>query len=88
MNSIHLGWSPFFEKQLTPDERIRYSAGRIIEERKNYYVLLTDDGREVLASLAGKLQHEAHSHGRLPSVGDWVCVSIRSGEERAWLATP
>jgi ribosome biogenesis GTPase len=83
VNSIQLGWSPFFEKQLSPDDRTRYSAGRIIEERKNYYVLLTDDGREVLASLAGKLQHEAYSRGRLPSVGDWVCVSIRSGEERA-----
>jgi len=57
--------------------------GRIIEERKNYYVLLTDDGREMLASLAGKLQHEAFSRGKLPSVGDWVCVSVRAEEQRA-----
>ena len=80
MNSIHLGWSPFFENQLGPGDRLRYSVGRIIEERKNHYVLLTDDGHEVLASLAGKLQHEAFSRGKLPSVGDWVCVSIRAEE--------
>ena len=83
MNSIHLGWSPFFENQLASSDRSRYSVGRIIEERKNYYLLLTDDGREVLASLGGKLQHEAYSRGKLPSVGDWVCVSIRAEEERA-----
>jgi len=83
VNSIHLGWSPFFENQLASSDRSRYSVGRIIEERKNYYLLLTDDDREVLASLAGKLQHEAYSRGKLPSVGDWVCVSIRAEEERA-----
>ncbi len=42
MNSIDLGWSPFFENQLAPDDRPRYSVGRIMEERKNYYLLLTD----------------------------------------------
>ena len=83
MNSIHLGWSPFFESQLGPCDRPRYSVGRIIEERKNCYVLLTDDSSEVLAPLAGRLQHEAFSRGKLPSVGDWVCMSVRAGEERA-----
>ena len=49
MNSIHLGWSPFFENQLASGDRSRYSVGRILEERKNCYVLLTEDGRELLA---------------------------------------
>ena len=83
MNSIHLGWSTFFEDQLAPDDRSRYSVGRILEERKNCYVLLTEDGREVLASLAGKLQHDASGRGELPSVGDWACASIRADEGRA-----
>jgi len=83
VNSIHLGWSPFFEDQLASGDRSRYSVGRILEERKNYYVLLTEDGREVLASLAGKLQHEASGRGDLPSVGDWVCASVRAEEGRA-----
>lgn len=82
MNSIHLGWSPFFENQLTSGDRSRYSAGRILEERKNCYLLLTEDGREVRASLAGKLKYEASSRGELPAVGDWVCVSLR--REEGW----
>ncbi len=83
MNSIHLGWSPFFENQLASSDRSCYSVGRIIEVNKNHYVLLTDDGGEVLASLAGKLQHETLSRGKLPSVGDWVCASVRAEEGRA-----
>jgi ribosome biogenesis GTPase len=39
---------------------------------------MTEDGREVLASLAGKLQYEASGRGDLPAVGDWVCASVRS----------
>src|SRR5204863_9946202 len=76
VNSVHLRWSPFFENQLASGDRSRYSVGRILEERKNCYVLLTEDGRELLASLAGKLQHEASGRGELPSVGDWVCASV------------
>jgi ribosome biogenesis GTPase len=83
VHSIHLGWSPFFENQLASSDRSRYSVGRILEERKNCYALLTEDGYEVLASLAGKLQHEASGRGQLPAVGDWVCASVRSQERRA-----
>jgi ribosome biogenesis GTPase len=46
-------------------------------------VLLTEDGREVRASLAGKLQHDASGRGELPTVGDWVCASVRMEEGRA-----
>ena len=80
MNSIHLGWSPFFEHQLALGDRSRYSVGRILEERKNCYVLLTEDGRELLASLAGKMKYEASGRGELPAVGDWVCASVRPAE--------
>ena len=83
VNSIHLGWSPFFENQLASDDRSRHSVGRILDERKNCYALLTEDGREVLASLAGNLQHHASGRGNLPAVGDWVCASVRAEEGRA-----
>ena len=36
MNSIHLGWSPFFENQLASDDRSRYAVGRILEEKGDY----------------------------------------------------
>jgi len=81
--ALHLGWSPFFENQITSDDRSRYSVGRILEERKNCFVLLTEDGHEMLASVAGKLQYEASGRGELPTVGDWVCASVRSQEARA-----
>jgi ribosome biogenesis GTPase len=80
---MRLGWSNFFENQLMSGDRSRYSVGRILEERKNCDVLLTEDGREVLASLAGKLQYEASGRGELPAVGDWVCASVRPEEGRA-----
>jgi ribosome biogenesis GTPase len=83
VNSIQLGWSPFFENQLTSGDRSRYSVGRILAERKSCYVLLTEDGREVLASVAGKLKYEASGRGELPVVGDWVCASVRPEEGRA-----
>jgi hypothetical protein len=47
-------------------------VGRILKERKNCYLLLTEDGREALASAAGKLQYEASGRSDLPAVGDWV----------------
>jgi ribosome biogenesis GTPase len=72
-----------FENQITSGDRSRYSVGRILEERKSCYVLLTEDGREVLASAAGKLQYEASGRGELPTVGDWVCASVRQEEGRA-----
>ncbi len=46
-------------------------------------MLLIDDGGEVLASAAGKLQYEAAGRGALPAVGDWVCASVRPEEGRA-----
>ena len=52
MNTIQLGWSPFFEDQLASDDRSRYAVGRILEERRNAFVLLTEHGRELIASLA------------------------------------
>jgi ribosome biogenesis GTPase len=78
-----MGWSPFFENQLASGDRSRYSVGRILEERKNCYVLLTEDGREVRASLAGKLHYNASGRGALPAVGDWVCASVRPEEGQA-----
>ena len=58
MNSIHLGWSPFFENQLASGDRSPYSVGRSLEERKNHSVFLNEDGRAVLASLAASCSYE------------------------------
>jgi len=47
VNSIHLGWSPFFENQLAAGDRSCYSVGRILAERKACYVLLEKELRPV-----------------------------------------
>jgi len=83
VNTIHLGWSPFFENQLASDDRSRYAVGRVLEERRNAYLLMTEGGRELIASLAGRLQHDASGRGQLPSVGDWVCSSTRGAGQGA-----
>lgn len=37
--------------------------------------------REIEATLAGRLKHEASSRAELPAVGDWVAVRMRPGED-------
>jgi hypothetical protein len=78
VNSIHLGWSPFFENQLASGDRSRYSVGRIPEDRKNRYVLLTEDGREMLAlvgsSGVGKSKAQSDEKKR------WKAIAVANRE--------
>jgi ribosome biogenesis GTPase len=70
-----LGWSSFFQQQLeahpTPFEPARVTAGG----RGVHHVLMTSGPR--LATLAGRLLHEARDGADLPAVGDWV--GVRAG---------
>ena len=88
MNSIHLGWSPFFENQLASGDRSRYSVGRILEARKNCYVLLTDDGRFTdcghRAGTPGCSVQAAIESGALSP--DRVASWFKVGRELAFLA--
>lgn len=72
-----LGWSPFFQQQLeahpTPFEPARVTAGG----RGVHHVLMPTGPR--LATLAGRLLHEARDAAELPAVGDWV--GVRAGAD-------
>jgi ribosome biogenesis GTPase len=43
---------------------------------------MLEDNRELIASAAGRLQHDAAGRGQLPTVGDWVCASVRGDLRR------
>jgi ribosome biogenesis GTPase len=66
-----LGWSSFFEEQLTdvPDAVV----GRVIEAQRGemYRVAGDFDG---WADIAGRFRHDAATSDAMPAVGDWVVV--------------
>ena len=51
-----------------------FSAGRVILEHKERYVVLTEYG-ELDCELIGNLRFTAQSRADLPAVGDWVAVN-------------
>ncbi|MHB8841228.1 MAG: ribosome small subunit-dependent GTPase A [Candidatus Aquicultor sp.] len=77
-----LGWNSFFEESFKPFLKRGYSAGRISEEHKHLYHVLTECG-ELLAKVSGKLLHDSKNRGELPAVGDWVAISARPAEGTA-----
>ncbi len=77
-----LGWNSSFKESFQPFLKRGYSAGRISEEHKHLYHVLTECG-ELLAKVSGKLLHDSKSRGELPAVGDWVAISARPAEGTA-----
>ncbi|MEW6515331.1 MAG: ribosome small subunit-dependent GTPase A [candidate division FCPU426 bacterium] len=65
-----LGWSPFFEKQIAPEER-HLLAARVAAVHKHRFALVGESGA-LSAVVAGKTLHMAAAEADLPVVGDWV----------------
>jgi ribosome biogenesis GTPase len=93
-NLLPLGWDPFYEKQVTGDERNSYVEARVIAVHK-YSFTLADGSGYLSAVVSGKSLHEAENHPDLPVVGDWVlakppvggtAVIVRRLERRAELS--
>jgi len=74
-----LGWSPFFQQQLTTDE-LTFLPARVFRQDTNQYHLLSALGKMV-GILPGKFRQEALSKADLPTVGDWVVVSPIDSDE-------
>jgi ribosome biogenesis GTPase len=70
-NLAALGWNPFFEKQVTEEEKNGSLAARVIAVHK-YAFTLSDGVGSVAAVVTGKSMHEAENHSEFPVVGDWV----------------
>ncbi|HZD58899.1 MAG TPA: ribosome small subunit-dependent GTPase A [Anaerolineae bacterium] len=82
MDLNQLGWSSFFKESFEPFLQRGYSAGRISEEHKHLYHVLTECG-ELLAKVSGKLRHDSETRSEYPAVGDWVVISARPAEGTA-----
>lgn len=65
-----LGWSSFFQQQLSGGDGV-FLPARVIGVRKNIFLVNRGD-EEISASLAGRLFHEIDTC--LPVVGDWVLL--------------
>lgn len=78
MSSLdRLGWSSFFQTQVTPAQA-RLRVARVIEEQRGQYRIAGDfDGA---AEVSGRFRHEATSKAAFPVVGDWVFISVESDE--------
>ncbi len=70
------------DQQFAPFRLKGYEPARIAVEDKHQYLVLTAQG-DLSAKAAGKLLHNATSQADLPKVGDWVAVSVLSGEAKA-----
>lgn len=77
-----LGWSSFFEQQVTDDERTRWTPGRVVWEGRERYRLSTGE-TEWHARLSGRFRHTAVSRADLPVVGDWVLATVRPDQHSA-----
>jgi ribosome biogenesis GTPase len=79
-----LGWGPFFQQQLNTTGADPLPA-RVTEEMKGAYRVLSETG-PLLASVRGRLLHQASASDELPASGDWVLVERLPGESRGIIA--
>lgn len=79
MNLIELGWSHFFQQQLSAHE-LALTPARVCRQDVTQFHLLSERG-QLFGLLPGRLRQEARSKADLPTVGDWVVVSDIEGAE-------
>ena len=89
-----LGWNAFFDDAFSPHAADSLVPARVAVQHRGSYVLYAEVG-EIWADVAGrlrgdfvrrdpgKLAYEQAVGARLPTVGDWVAVSVRAHERRA-----
>lgn len=78
----NLGWNDAFAADFQRRAKPAWVPARILRDNKISYGLLTEEGREYEAVLAGKVYHDANCDAELPAVGDWVALEIGGkGEE-------
>ncbi len=76
------GWDDFFESQMTDNVNTLYPARVICEERNLYRVQIALD-KVVMATISGKVQHNAVTRVDYPAVGDWVLIEPSGQSDRA-----
>lgn len=61
------GWTDFFSEHLPPE----LEPGRVILSHGNAHRIVSRDGEQV-ATVAGRLKHDATATTELPAIGDWI----------------
>lgn len=51
----------------------KYYLGRVVEEHRNLYKIITKRGR-IIGSISGKILYQSNNKMDYPAVGDWVAV--------------
>ncbi len=69
-----LGWTPFFQQQITLEECTQYVPARIIAQHRSYLELYTEQGKQDL-SLTAKMP--------VLTVGDWILLNGDGAFHRA-----
>lgn len=77
-----LGWSARFADAFQAHAGPDVVPGRVSLEYQHIYRVFTEQG-EVLATLAGRLRHEAVAAVEYPGVGDWVALRLRPSGTRS-----
>jgi ribosome biogenesis GTPase / thiamine phosphate phosphatase len=68
-----LGWTPALDAAMVPFAAAGLVAARVASEHQHLYGLLAAEG-ELLASVTGRLRHEANGRADFPAVGDFVAA--------------
>jgi len=76
------GWDAVFADRYAPFTELGYQPARVIIEYQHIYRVVTAEG-EMLATVAGRLRHQANGRIDYPAVGDWVALLHAPGAERA-----
>jgi ribosome biogenesis GTPase / thiamine phosphate phosphatase len=85
-NLRFLGWSEFFEDQLSALEAelpTKARPARVISEHREHYRLQFSADQVAWGEITGKTRHEAQSRYDYPAVGDWVLATFEGGDEHA-----
>ena len=77
-----LGWDDVFAERFAPFAAQGLRPARVGVEYQHIYRLYAEEG-ELLATVSGRLRHQATSRADYPAVGDWVAYRHAPGEERA-----
>lgn len=86
ISNTDLGWDSFFEKNFEQYKNQNYVAMRIVRENRGQYVAYSELGK-FLCEIPGKFRFENPNKNQLPTVGDWVVVSVLPNEKKAMIHT-
>ena len=85
MVDLHtLGWDESFAEAFSPYQQKGFAIARVGLEHREAYRVFTEEG-EMWAEIIGKMRYEATGRADFPAVGDWVVISVASGDQRAFI---